>query len=85
MPDSIMYQEDAYVLLEPNQPEQILMADELLERLKAVLQERQGDLPQELQRFANVEAQARHLMETACELDVGPGGFLQWFVIRLEK
>jgi hypothetical protein len=85
MPDSIMYQEDAYVLLEPNQPEQILMADELLEKLKAVLQAQQDDLPQELQKFSNLEEQAKHLMETACELDVGADGFLQWYVIRLEK
>jgi hypothetical protein len=85
MPDSIMYQEDAYVLLEPNQPEQILMADELLEKLKVVLAERQDDLPQELQRFTHLEEQAKHLMETACELDVGPDGFLQWYAIRLEK
>ncbi|WP_416676588.1 chlororespiratory reduction protein 7 [Egbenema bharatensis] len=83
MPDSIMYQEDAYVLLEPNQPEQILMANELLEKLKATLQEQ--ELPQELQKFDSLEEQAKHLMETACELDVGPEGFLQWYVIRLEK
>jgi hypothetical protein len=85
MPDSIMYQEDAYVVLEPNQPEQILMPEELFEKLKAILQGRQDDLPQELQRFSNLEEQARHLMETACELDVGANGFLQWYVIRLEK
>jgi hypothetical protein len=85
MPDSIMYQEDAYVLLEPNQPEQILMADELLEKLKAVLQGRQDDLPQELQKFSELEAQAKYLMETSCELDVGPDGFFQWYAIRLEK
>jgi hypothetical protein len=84
MPDSIMYQEDAYVLLEPNQPEQILTANELLDKLKTILQE-QEDLPLELQKFDSLEAQARHLMETACELNVGADGFLQWYVIRLEK
>lgn len=85
MPDSIMFQEDAYVVLETNQPEQILSAEELLEKLKAVLSQRQDDLPRDLQKFTSVEEQAKYLMETSCELDVGPEGYLQWYVVRLEK
>jgi Protein CHLORORESPIRATORY REDUCTION 7 len=85
MPDSIMYSEDAYVLLEPNQPEQFLTPEELLERLKAVLAARQDDLPRDLQKFSDLEAQAKYLMETSCELDVEPGQYLQWYVVRLEK
>lgn len=85
MPDSIMFQEDAYVVLEPNQPEQFLTPEELLEKLKAVLSQRQDDLPRDLQKFATVEEQAQSLMETSCELDVGPESYLQWYVVRLEK
>ena len=85
MPDSIMFQEDAFVLLETNQPEQLLTPTELLEKLKAVLATRQDDLPRDLQRFTSVEEQAQYLMETSCELDVGPGEYLQWYVVRLEK
>lgn len=85
MPDSIMFQEDAYVVLEPNQPEQLLTPEELLEKLKAVLNQRQDDLPRDLQKFATVEDQAQYLMETSCELDVGPESYLQWYVVRLEK
>lgn len=85
MPDSIMFQEDAYVVLETNQPEQILSAEELLDKLKAVLSQRQDDLPRDLQKFTSVEEQAKYLMETSCELDVGPEGYLQWYVVRLEK
>ncbi len=85
MPDSIMFQEDAYVVLEPNQPEQLLTPEELLEKLKAVLSQRQDDLPRDLQKFATVEEQAQYLMETSCELDVGPESYLQWYVVRLEK
>ncbi|HEY9602944.1 MAG TPA: chlororespiratory reduction protein 7 [Allocoleopsis sp.] len=85
MPDSIMFQEDAYVVLEPNQPEQFLTPEELLEKLKAVLSQRQDDLPRDLQKFATVEEQAQYLMETSCELDVGPESYLQWYVVRLEK
>ena len=85
MPDSIMYQEDAFVVLETNQPEQFLTPAELLEKLKAILATRQDDLPRDLQKFTSVEEQAQYLMETSCELDVGPGEYLQWYVVRLEK
>ncbi|MGB5962777.1 MAG: chlororespiratory reduction protein 7 [Coleofasciculaceae cyanobacterium] len=85
MPDSIMFQEDAFVVLETNQPEQILTPEELLLKLKAILATRQDDLPRDLQKFADIEAQAKYLMDTSCELDMEPGEYLQWYVVRLEK
>lgn len=85
MPHPIMYQEDAYVVLEPNQPEQFLTSAELLEKLRLILSDRQQDLPPDLLKFPELEAQAKHLMETACELDMEPGKFLQWYVVRLEQ
>lgn len=85
MPDSIMFQEDAFVVLETNQPEQFLTPAELLEKLKAILATRQDDLPRDLQRFTSLEEQAQYLMATSCELDVGSGQYLQWYVVRLEK
>jgi hypothetical protein len=85
MPDSIMFQEDAFVVLETNQPEQILTPEELLAKLKAILATRQDDLPRDLQNFADLEAQAKYLMDTSCELDMEPGEYLQWYVVRLEK
>jgi predicted RNA-binding protein with EMAP domain len=84
MPDSIMYQEDAYVVLEPDKPEEFLAAEELLEKLKGILQQ-QEELPRYLRKFATVEEQARYLMETSCEFDLAPGQYLQWYVVRLEK
>jgi hypothetical protein len=86
MVDPIMYQEEAYVLLEPDQPEQFITPAELLEKLETVLAATpQDELPPDLQRFSDRHAQATYLMETSCELDVGPGQFLQWYVVRLEK
>lgn len=85
MPDSIMYQEDAYVVLESDQPEQFLTPEELLEKLTEILRSRQDNLPRELQKFATIEEQARYLMENFCELDMEPGKYLQWYVVRLEK
>ncbi|MGK7941789.1 MAG: chlororespiratory reduction protein 7 [Crocosphaera sp.] len=85
MPDSIMYQEDGFVVLETDQPEQILTSEELLEKLKMILLTRQNDLPRELQKFTTVETQAQYLMENFCDLDMGADSYLQWYVIRLEK
>ncbi|MBH8573134.1 chlororespiratory reduction protein 7 [Nostocaceae cyanobacterium CENA369] len=86
MPDSLMYQQDNFVVLETNQPEQFLTASELLEKLKIVLQQiSDRDLPPDLYKFNSVEAQAQYLIDTSCELDIGPGEYLQWYAVRLEK
>lgn len=80
-----MYQQDAFVVLETNQPEQLISAAELLEKLKEILMQQQHDLPRDLHKFASVDAQAQYLLDTSCELDVGPGQYLQWYAVRLEK
>jgi len=80
-----LYDEDTFVVLETNQPEQFLTAAELLEKLKAVLTEEHEDLPQDVHKISGVAAQAQYLIDTYCELDVGPGKFLQWYAVRLEK
>jgi hypothetical protein len=80
-----LYDEDTFVVLETNQPEQFLTVAELLEKLKAILASGQEDLPQDVQKFSSVEAQAKYLIDTYCELDVGSGKFLQWYAVRLEK
>jgi hypothetical protein len=80
-----MYNEEMFVLLETNQPEQFLTVTELLTKLKSVLAQRQDDLPRDLQQIPTVEAQAQRLLDTSCELDMGPGQFFQWYAVRLEK
>ncbi|WP_375498089.1 chlororespiratory reduction protein 7 [uncultured Nostoc sp.] len=86
MPDSLMYQQDHFVVLETNQPEQFLTQSELLEKLKTTLQQLViQDLPPDLQKFDTAEAQAQHLLDTTCELDIAPGQYLQWYAVRLEK
>lgn len=86
MPDSLMYQQDDYVVLETNQPEQFLTSTELLEKLKQTLQQLQEEeLPHDLKKIDSVEEQAQYLLDTSCELDVGPGQYLQWYAVRLEK
>ncbi len=86
MPDPLMYQQDHFVILETNQPEQFLTASELLEKLKDVIQATNlHDLPLDLHSFDSVEARAQYLLDTSCELDLGPGKYLQWYAVRLEK
>ena len=80
-----MYQQDTFVVLEPNQPEQFLTAAELLEKLQVILTQRQENLPRELERFTSIQAQAQYLIDTSCEFDLGPGEYLQWYAVRLEK
>jgi len=86
MPDPLMYQQDNFVVLETNQPEQFLTASELLEKLKGILKKIKFlDLSPDLQKFDSVEKQAKYLLDTSCELDQGPGEYLQWYAVRLEK
>lgn len=86
MPDSLMYgDDDMYIVLETNQPEKFLTAAELIVKLESVLSTQQDDLPPDLQGMSTIPEQAKHLASTACELDLGPGEFLQWYVVRLEK
>ena len=86
MPNSLMYQEDDFVVLETNQPETFLTSSELLEKLKQTLQQlKEEDLPHDLKKIDSPEAQAKYLLDTSCELDLGPGQYLQWYAVRLEK
>jgi Protein CHLORORESPIRATORY REDUCTION 7 len=86
MPDSLMYNQDDFVVLETNQSEQFMTSLELLEKLKTTLLQLEiQDLSPDLQKFDTVEAQAQYLLDTGCELDISPGQYLQWYAVRLEK
>ncbi len=86
MADSLMHNENHYVVLETNQAEQFLSAEEMLAKLcRALSQIPPAELPREVGALPTVEAQAQRLLDTVCELDVGPGEFLQWYAVRLEK
>ncbi|NJK28245.1 MAG: chlororespiratory reduction protein 7 [Coleofasciculaceae cyanobacterium SM2_3_26] len=85
MPDSLMYQNDGFVVLEPNQPEQLLSSEEMLAKLQSFLATQQEDLPRDLQKFASVAEQAAFALENYCELNTTDGQFLQWYAVRMEK
>ncbi len=80
-----MYEEDHYVVLESNQPEQFLTVAELQQKLESILSERQDELPRDLQKFSTISQQAEYLVKTCCDFDLGPGKYLQWYAVRLEK
>lgn len=80
-------QEDYFVVLESNQPEQILTAAETRSKLVQVLHSKADEIPPGLglAQFDTAEAQAQHLLDTVCELDMGPDAYLQWYAVRIEK
>jgi hypothetical protein len=80
-------QEDYFVVLETNQPEQILTAAETIAKLIAVIQQKADELSPGLglAQFDSLEAKAQHLIDTVCELGLGPDEYLQWYAVRLEK
>lgn len=85
MTDSIMYREDAYVVLESDRDEQFMTAEELKAKLKGCLRSPEIELPRELIRFDSLDLQAQHLIDNYFELDLGKDKYLQWYVVRLEK
>ncbi|MEL6501405.1 MAG: chlororespiratory reduction protein 7 [Cyanobacteria bacterium J06643_13] len=85
MPDPIMYQEDGFVVLESDQPEQFMNAAELKTKLANLLQQEDVIIPRELEQFESPELQAQHLLDNYFELDVSGDRYLQWYVVRLEK
>lgn len=85
MPDPIMYQEDGYVVLESDLPEQFMTSAELEAKLINLLLSEEVIIPKELKQFDSTQLQARHLMNNYFELDIGADKYLQWYVVRLEK
>jgi hypothetical protein len=85
MSDSLMFNNDAYVLLETNLPEQLLTPTEMSDKLKEIVLKFASDLPADVQQISGVEAQVQYLLDTSCELALAPGEYLQWYAVRLEK
>lgn len=84
MVDSIMYQEDGYVFMEGNQPEQLLTESEILDKLENILAH-QCQLPQDIAKHSTISAQAQYLLHNYCEFNTDDDIYLQWYVVRWEK
>ncbi|MCS5697451.1 chlororespiratory reduction protein 7 [Cyanobium sp. FGCU-52] len=83
MSDPLLRELDHYVVLEPGGQERILTAAETREWLEGHLAALEV-VPGDLAPLADVREQAARLLDTACELDLGPGLAIQWFAVRLE-
>lgn len=83
MPDPIMYQEDGYVVLRHDQPEQLMEPEEIRAFFQDLFAQQPDLLPPELASLEPAEQLAK-LLEDYCELDI-PDGFLQWYAVRFEK
>lgn len=84
MSDPLLREMDHYVVLEPGGEEFILSAQEtrgwLAQHLGSLTR-----LPADLAHLGTPEAQAERLLDTACELELGPGLAIQWFAVRLQR
>jgi Protein CHLORORESPIRATORY REDUCTION 7 len=85
MSDSLMFNNDAYVLLETDRPEQILTPAEMVAKLQEIVIKFAADLPLDVRQISGIDAQVQYLLDTSCELDLVPGEYLQWYAVRLEK
>ncbi len=84
MADSIMYQEDGYVVLETNKPEELMTRTDLLKKMSELLKI-QTDLPRDVAKYDSPEKRAEYLLDNYCEWSVDENSYLQWYVVRWEK
>ena len=80
-----MYQEDGYIVLETDRPEEFMTYSQLEAKLVDFLSTQKAIVPRELEQFDSVQHQARHLIDNYFDLDIGADKYLQWYVVRLEK
>ena len=86
MSDSLIYQQEYFVVLETHKPEYFLTKSELQQKLQTVLEKISlQDMQVDLQKLDCVFTQSQNLIDTSCELYVGEGEYLQWYAVRLEK
>jgi hypothetical protein len=85
MSDSLMFNNDAYVMLETDRPEQILTPAEMFDKLKEIVIKFADELPGDVLRIENIDDRVQYLLDSSCELNLAPGEYLQWYAVRLEK
>eukprot|EP01018_Ginkgo_biloba_P040680 Gb_30183 [translate_table: standard] len=77
---------ETYVFLEPGKDEQFVTLEELRKRVRGWLERwPEKSLPKDLTKFNSLEDAAAHLVQSACELEIGRGiGSIQWYEVNLE-
>ena len=82
---NLMFNNDAYVLLETDLPEQLLTPVEMFDKLTEIVVKFEQDLPIDVQQIAGTKQRVQYLLDTSCELNLVPGEYFQWYAVRLEK
>jgi hypothetical protein len=85
MSDSLMFNNDAYVVLETDRSEELLTPVEMFAKLREIVVKFNDELPLDVQKINGVDEQVQYLLDTSCELNLAPGQYLQWYAVRLEK
>ncbi len=83
MPDPLIRELDNYVVLEPGKEQEFLSSKDTLQWLYNWLK-LLNELPEDLKKKSSLEEAARHLLDTACDLEIERGFTIQWFAVRLE-
>ena len=82
---NLMFNNDAYVLLETDLPEQLLTPVEMFDKLTEIVVKFEQDLPIDVQQITGIKQRVQYLLDTSCELNLVPGEYFQWYAVRLEK
>ena len=83
MSDPLIREMDNYIVLVPDQSEQLLDREETLLWLHSWLNNF-DELPLDLACKSSLEEAAQHLLDTACDLEIKPGFTVQWYAVRLD-
>ena len=84
MSDPLIRELSNYVILEPNKNQRFLSSEETLKWLCNWLKAME-ELPKDLQEKNSIKEASKHLLDTACNLEIKPGLTIQWFAVRLES
>ena len=84
MSDPLIRELENYVVLEPGKKERFLSVEETFKWLLSWLEQLE-ELPKDLKEKSSLEIAAKHLLDTACDLEIKPGFTLQWFAVRLDS
>jgi hypothetical protein len=85
MSDSLMFNNDAYVVLEADRAEELLSPVEMFAKLREIVVNFPTELPLDVQKIKTIDEKVQYLLDTSCELNLAPGEYLQWYAVRLEK
>ncbi len=73
-----------YVVLVPGESEKFLDRAETVVWIQSWLNTFDS-LPSDLACKSSIAEAAKHLLDTACELEIKPGFTVQWYAVRLES